>query len=84
MNTCTYLIHILSLIYAMKLLVVFGIKIYRKLSSYLIFASVLCFSKNKLNNPNSIQTLKEGSQKKNYRRNFASLLLGIDSRDSIC
>ena len=35
MNTCTYLIHTLSLIYAMKLLVIFGIKIYRKLSSYL-------------------------------------------------
>ena len=35
MNTCTYLIHTLSLIYAMKLLVIFGIKIYRKLPSYL-------------------------------------------------
>src|SRR6185369_13057749 len=35
MNTCTYLIHTLSLIYAMKLLVIFGIKIYRKLTSYL-------------------------------------------------
>src|SRR6185295_16598327 len=35
MNTCTYLIHILSLIYAMKLLVIFEIKIYRKLPSYL-------------------------------------------------
>ena len=33
MNTCKYLIHILSLIYAMKLLVIFGIKIYRKLPS---------------------------------------------------
>ena len=30
-----YLIHTLSFIYAMKLLVIFGIKIYRKLSSYL-------------------------------------------------
>ena len=39
MNTCTYLIHTLSLIYAMKLLVIFGIKIYRKLPSYLTFAS---------------------------------------------
>ena len=51
-----------------------------------VFVSV-CFCTvflNKLNNPNSIQTLKEGRQKKNYRRNFASLLLGIDSRDSIC
>ena len=35
MNTCTYLIHTLSLIYAMKLIVIFGIKIYRKLPSYL-------------------------------------------------
>jgi hypothetical protein len=34
MNTCTYLINTLSLIYAMKLLVIFGIKIYRKLRSY--------------------------------------------------
>jgi hypothetical protein len=35
MNTCTYLIHTLSLIYIMKLLVIFGIKIYRKLPSCL-------------------------------------------------
>ena len=35
MNTSTYFIHTLSLIYAMKLLVIFGIKIYRKLPSYL-------------------------------------------------
>src|SRR6185437_14953104 len=35
MTTCTYLIHTFSLIYAMKLLVIFGIKIYRKLPSYL-------------------------------------------------
>ena len=34
-NTCTYLIHTLSLNYAMKLLVIFGIKIYRKLLSFL-------------------------------------------------
>ena len=34
-NTCTYFIHTLSLIYAMKLLVIFGIKIYRKLPSFL-------------------------------------------------
>jgi hypothetical protein len=31
MNTCTYLIHTLSLINIMKLLVIFGIKIYQKL-----------------------------------------------------
>jgi hypothetical protein len=31
MDTCTYLIHTLSLIYIMKLLVIFGIKIYQKL-----------------------------------------------------
>jgi hypothetical protein len=35
MNTCTYFIHTLSLIYAIKLLVIFAIKIYRKLPSYL-------------------------------------------------
>jgi hypothetical protein len=35
MNTCTYLIHPLSLIYIMKLRVIFGIKIYRKLPSCL-------------------------------------------------
>jgi hypothetical protein len=35
MNTCTYLIHTLSLIYIMKLLVIFGIKIYQKLPNYL-------------------------------------------------
>ena len=35
MNTSTYFVHTLSLIYAMKLLVIFGIKIYRKLPSYL-------------------------------------------------
>jgi hypothetical protein len=34
-NTCTYIIHKLSLIYAMKLLVIFGIKLYRKLPSFL-------------------------------------------------
>jgi hypothetical protein len=34
-NTCTYLIHTLSLIYTMKLLVIFEIKICQKLSSYL-------------------------------------------------
>jgi len=39
MNTSTYLIHTLSLIYAMKLLVIFEIKIYRKLPSYLTEAS---------------------------------------------
>ena len=41
MNTCTYLIHTLSLIYAMKLLVIFEIKIYRKLPSYLTFMMYL-------------------------------------------
>ena len=35
MNTCTYFFYALSLIYAMKLLVIFVIKIYRKLPSYL-------------------------------------------------
>ena len=35
MNTSIYFVHILSLFYAMKLLVIFGIKIYRKLPSYL-------------------------------------------------
>ena len=35
MNTSTYFVHTLSLIYAMKLLVIFGIKIYQKLPSYL-------------------------------------------------
>ena len=39
MNTCTYLIHTLSLIYAMNLLVIFRIKIYRKLPSYLTEAA---------------------------------------------
>jgi hypothetical protein len=39
MNTCTYLIHTLSLIYIMKLLVIFEIKIYRKLSSCLTDSS---------------------------------------------
>ena len=35
MNTSTYFVHTLSLFYAMKLLVTFGIKIYRKLPSFL-------------------------------------------------
>ena len=35
MNTRTYFVHILSLFYAMKLLVIFGIKIYQKLPSFL-------------------------------------------------
>ena len=35
MNTNTYFIHTLSLFYVMKLLVIFGIKIYRKLPRYL-------------------------------------------------
>jgi len=34
-NTSTYFIHTLSLIYAIKLLVIFEIKIYQKLTSYL-------------------------------------------------
>ena len=35
MNTSTNFVHTLSLFYAMKLLVIFGIKIYQKLPSYL-------------------------------------------------
>jgi len=35
MNTSTFFVHILSLFYAMKLLVIFGIKIYQKLPSCL-------------------------------------------------
>ena len=35
MNTSTYFFHTLSLFYAMKLLVIFGIKIYQKLPSCL-------------------------------------------------
>ena len=38
-NTSTYFIHTLSLFYAMKLLVIFEIKIYRKLPSYLTLRS---------------------------------------------
>ena len=34
MNTSTFFVHTLSLFYAMKLLEIFGIKIYRKLPSY--------------------------------------------------
>jgi hypothetical protein len=44
MNTCTYLVHTLSLIYIMKLLVIFGIKIYRKLPSFLTSDSHYCSS----------------------------------------
>ena len=52
MNTCTYLIHTLSLIYAMKLLVIFGIKIYRKLPSYLTgYAHAHFFTSGKIANP---------------------------------
>jgi hypothetical protein len=40
MNTCTYLVHTLSLIYIMKLIVIFGIKIYRKLPRYLTYLGV--------------------------------------------
>jgi len=39
MNTSTYFVHTLSLFYAMKLLVIFGIKIYQKLPSYLTDSS---------------------------------------------
>ena len=39
MNTSTYFVHTLSLIYVMKLLVIFGIKIYQKLPSYLTESS---------------------------------------------
>ena len=35
MNTSTYFVHTLSLIYVMKFLVIFEIKIYRKLTRYL-------------------------------------------------
>ena len=35
MNTSTYFVHTLSFFYVMKLLVIFGIKIYRKLPSFL-------------------------------------------------
>ena len=35
MNTSTFFVHILSLFYAMKLLVIFGIKIYQKFPSFL-------------------------------------------------
>src|SRR6185437_5605837 len=35
MNTSTYFVHTLSLFYVMKLLVIFGIKIYQKLPSSL-------------------------------------------------
>ena len=35
MNASSYFVHTLSLFYAMKLLVIFGIKIYRKLPSFL-------------------------------------------------
>ena len=35
MNTSTFFVHTLSLFYVMKLLVIFEIKIYRKLPSYL-------------------------------------------------
>ena len=31
MNTSTYFVHTISLIYAMKLIIIFGIKIYQKL-----------------------------------------------------
>ena len=34
-NTSTFFVHTLSLFYAIKLLVMFGIKIYRKLPSFL-------------------------------------------------
>jgi hypothetical protein len=40
MNICTYLIHTLSLIYTIKLLVIFGIKIYQKLPSFLTHFTV--------------------------------------------
>src|SRR6185436_18739621 len=45
MNTCTYLVHTLSLIYIMKLILIFGIKIYRKLPRYLTDVSALCHSR---------------------------------------
>ena len=39
MNTSTYFVHTLSLFYVTKLLVIFGIKIYRKLPRYLTEAA---------------------------------------------
>jgi hypothetical protein len=42
MNTCTCLIHTLPLIYIMKLLVIFGIKIYQKLPRILTVATCRC------------------------------------------
>ena len=35
MNTSTYFVHTISLIYTMKLIIIFGIKIYQKLPTYL-------------------------------------------------
>ena len=35
MNTSTYFVHTISLLYVMKLLIIFGIKIYQKLLSFL-------------------------------------------------
>jgi hypothetical protein len=40
MNTSTYIVHTLSLIYIMKLILIFGIKIYQKLPSYLTALSL--------------------------------------------
>jgi hypothetical protein len=41
MNTCTYLVYTLSLIYIMKLLVIFGIKIYQKLPRCLTWFTII-------------------------------------------
>src|SRR6185295_7165158 len=45
MNTCTYLVHTLSLIYIMKLILIFGIKIYRKLPRYLTIQKPNCVNR---------------------------------------
>ena len=45
MNTSTYFVHTLSLFYVMKLLVIFGIKIYRKLPSFLTIQKPDCVNR---------------------------------------
>ena len=44
-NTSTYFVHTLSLFYAMKLLVIFGIKIYQKLPRFLTFQKPNCVNR---------------------------------------
>ena len=43
MNTSIFFVHTLSLFYAIKLLVIFGIKIYQKLPSFLTMGSEMDF-----------------------------------------